>query len=169
LSAQFSAECKKHKKQVIYTKLALAAKRRFGSWQAAVEAAGLAGKVIIKKPLQRWTREAVIAEIRAWHRSGRRLSAVSKQNQSLSCAAKTWFGSWRAALSAAGLESERKVWSRQLLIDEILNRSRNGHSLSSGHASNTNLAAVASRYFGSWRKALQAADVLSQQVDSKGA
>jgi hypothetical protein len=150
-------------------KVALAAKRRFGSWQAAVEAAGLAGKIIIKKPLRRWTREAVIAEIQAWHRSGRRLSAVSKQNQSLSCAAKTWFGSWRAALNAAGLESERKVWSKQSLIDEVLNRSRNGRSLSSGDPANINLAAAASRYFGSWRKALQAADVLSHQVDSKGA
>ena len=54
-------------------RLANAAKRRFGSWEVAVEAAGLAGRITIKKPLRRWSQELVIEEIRNWHQGGRPL------------------------------------------------------------------------------------------------
>ena len=150
-------------------RLANAARRRFGSWQAAVEAAGLTGKIVVRKPLRRWSRETVIAEIQDWHQSGRPLTDISRHNQALYCAAKTWFGGWRAALSAADFQSSHRVWSKELIIDKIRERARNGRSLSSGDAANRNLAAVAYRHFGSWRKAIHAAGVLSYQADRKGA
>jgi len=149
-------------------RLANAARRRFGSWKVAVEAAGLTGKITVKKPLRRWSRESVIAEIQNWHRSGRALTSISKDNQSLYCAAKTWFGSWRAALSAAGFQSSHRVWSKELIIDEIRKRSHEGVSLSSGDVANRNLAAVAYRHFGSWRKAIDAAGVLSCRSQREG-
>lgn len=150
-------------------RLANAAKRRFGSWEAAVEAAGLSGKIPIKKPLQRWTPEEVVAEIQAWHESGRRVTNICKGNQSLYNAAKLHFGSWGAAMSAAGFGSTRRSWSKQVVIDEIRERVRRGESLSSGAPINRSLAAVAYRYFGSWRKAIRAAGILSPQTNRKGA
>lgn len=149
-------------------RLANAARRRFGSWQAAVEAAGLTGKITVKKPLRRWSRETVIAEIQNWHRCGRGLTSISKDNQSLYCAGKTWFGSWRAALTAAGFQSSRRVWSKESIIDEIRKRSHEGVSLSSGDTANRNLAAVAYRHFGSWRNAIDAAGVLSCRSQREG-
>jgi len=150
-------------------RLSQAAKRRFGSWQAAVEAAGLSGKIPIKKPLRRWTPEEVLAELRNCHASGEQLTKLSRSNQSLYNAAKAHFGSWSAAQSAAGFEPTRRSWSKQAVIDEILARVRRGESLSSGKPVNINLAAVAYRYFGSWRKAIEAANVRRQPADSKGA
>lgn len=150
-------------------RLALAAKRRFGSWQAAVEAAGLADKISIKKPLRRWTPQEVLTEIRDWHQSGQPVTTISKRNQPLYNAAKTHFGSWGAALSAAGFQPSRRSWSKQTVLDEIHARVRRGESLSSGHPSNFNLAAVAYRLFGSWRKALRAAGVHTKPAYNKGA
>ncbi len=149
--------------------LANAAKRFFGSWQAAVEAAGLAGRIPIKKPLRRWSKEAVVREIRKWHDSGGRLEDVSKLDQSLCGAAKTWFGSWRAAVEAAGFQTAHRSWTKQSIIDEIRDRIRNGQSLSSHEPSNRNLVAVAYRRFGSWRAALQAAGVEQTQRGREGA
>jgi len=80
-------------------------------------------------------------------------------------------GSFRggAARSAAGFAATRRSWSKQAVIDEILDRYHAGRSLSSGRAENTNLAAVAIRYFGSWRQAIAAAGLPSQRTDNKGA
>jgi hypothetical protein len=149
--------------------LANAAKRFFGSWQAAVKAAGLAGRIPIKKPLRRWSKEEVVREIQKWHDSGGRLEDVSKLDQSLCGAAKTWFGSWRAAVQAAGFQTAHRSWTKQSIVAEIRNRVQNGRSLSSHEPSNRSLVMVAYRHFGSWRAALQAAGVEKPQRGRKGA
>ena len=158
-----------HSARLIERSLVAAAKRRFGSWPAAIEAAGLHNKIALKELPRRWSRELVIQEILAWHRSGRSLAEIHCSNRSLNRAAKKWFGSWRAALRAAGLDSKRRAWSKQAVIDEILDRYRDGRPLSSDHPSNTNLASAARRYLGSWRDAIAAAGVQSQRAKSKGA
>ena len=84
--------------------MSTAAKRHFGSWAAAVEAAGLIEKIPIKPPLQRWSQTRVIAELRAWYDSGHRLAEVSTKYQALFNAAKTHFGTWNAATKAAEVE-----------------------------------------------------------------
>jgi hypothetical protein len=149
--------------------LAVAAKRRFGSWPAAVEAAGLQNKIVFKELPRRWSRELVIQEILAWYRSGRPLTEVHTSCGPLSSAANNWFGSWRAALCAAGLTCGRRIWSKQVVIDEILDRYRNGRSLTSSHPSNVNLVAAAQRHFGSWRKAIAASEVKLRPAKGKGA
>lgn len=149
--------------------LAVAAKRRFGSWPAAVEAAGLQNKIALKELPRRWSRELVIQEILAWHQSGRPLTEVHRSSKPLASAANNWFGSWRAALCAAGLSPTRRIWSKQVVIDEILDRHRNGRSLISNHPSNINLVAAAQRHFGSWRKAIAAAEVQLRRAKRKGA
>ena len=149
--------------------LAVAAKRRFGSWPAAVEAAGLSNKVTLKAPVRRWSRESVLEEILAWHQSGRSLTEVHRSNQALSSAAKKWLGSWRAALQAVGLEAKQRAWSKQAVIDDILNHLRNGRSLNSGLRSNINLASAARRYFGSYRKAIAKAEIQLRRAKRMGA
>lgn len=149
--------------------LAVAAKRRFGSWPAAIDAAGLSDKIAFKKPLCRWSQELVIREILAWHESGRPLTAIHQENKPLSSAANNWFGSWRAALLASGLTLTRRTWSKHAVIDEILDRYRNGRSLKCNEPSNINLVAAAQRHFGSWREAIASAGVQPQQDKRKGA
>jgi hypothetical protein len=140
-------------------RLALAAKRRFGSWASAVTAAGLADRIPIAKPLRRWTKKQVLDSIQRATREGIPLSKVSSFDQGLYNAAKTHFGSWRNAVRAAGLPTTRQQWSKALILAGNLARYRSGSSLSCGHPDNINLAAASSRHFGSWTAALVAAGV----------
>lgn len=140
-------------------RLALAAKRRFGSWASAVAAAGLADRIPTTKPLRRWTKKQVLDSIQRATREGISLSKVSSFDQGLYNAAKTHFGSWRNAVRAAGLPTTRQQWSKALILAGILARYRSGSSLSSGHPDNINLVAASSRHFGSWTAALVAAGV----------
>jgi hypothetical protein len=117
----------------------------------------MSGKIEIKTPLRRWTPEDVIKELQDWQRSGRPLSHVCRSNQSLYSAAKTHFGSWRRALTAAGLPLAHRRWEPHAVIEEIQCRIERGQSLNSGHPANRNLAAVAYRHVGSWRTAVERA------------
>ncbi|MBB3205496.1 hypothetical protein FHS27_001296 [Rhodopirellula rubra] len=141
-------------------KLASAAYRHFGSWPAAVEAAGLIDKVTFKPQLRRWNQQRVIAEIRAWHDSGHRLAEVSRKYQALFHAARTHFGTWNKAIIAADLEPERRFYTKAEILDMIRQRHEAGESLSSGHPDVRNLAMLTIRHFGTWRKGLAAAGVV---------
>jgi hypothetical protein len=142
-------------------RLASAAKRRFGSWPAAVAAAGLSDKLAPRKPARNWTPEAVLQAIQTWHDQGRLISNVSKQDQGLYSAAKHHFGGWRAAVAAAGLKPTRRRWSKELVIEEIRSRHQHGLMLNSGIVSQQDppLAGAAVRMFGNWGKALLAAGI----------
>ena len=76
--------------------LYLAAAKRFGTWHKALIAAG------ITPTRQSWPRERVIAEIIDRHRRGLPLTCARKES-SLRGAAVRHFGSWHAAVLAAGL------------------------------------------------------------------
>ncbi len=140
-------------------RLACAAKRRFGTWDDAVAAAGLSNKIPVRAPVRTWTKAAVIDAIIAWHEQGRLISNVAKQDQGLYGAAKQHFGSWRAAVAAAGLEPSRKKWSPERVIAEIGARHARGAGLTSGlvFREDPPLAGAAIRMFGSWRDAVAAA------------
>ncbi len=82
--------------------LAGAAIRVFGSWHAALLAAGVpAGEK--PRPRIQWTRDAVIRAILTRRDHGLSLTNVGASDSALACAAKRQFGSWRAALTAAGI------------------------------------------------------------------
>lgn len=73
------------------------ARRHFGQWRRAVEAAGL-------EPIRRiWSRERIIDEIKQRHADGRSLRSADRSNIPLVGAAGRHFGSWTAALQAAGV------------------------------------------------------------------
>jgi len=78
----------------------------FGSWDAALKAAGLDPDDIrvYRKP---WTPEEVILEIQRKHRHGEALNAKNVSSYSLRRRGKVFFGSWDAALTNAGLDPSK--------------------------------------------------------------
>ena len=126
----------------------------FGCWGNALEAAGFPRKVF-----RTWDAQRVLEEIRTRHQRGLPLTSIEKYDCSVGSAARKFYGDWGSALEAAGLERSFTKWSKHLIITEIRKRQREGLSLSSGIASNINLVGAASRYFGTWRKAKEAAGV----------
>jgi len=137
--------------------LASAGKAYFGSWKAALTAAGLASEYREPKPTTRWRSQRVLDAILHHHDQGTPIAKIWKVDVTLYSMAKKHFGSWREAVSAAGLKVEQKCWSRQTIIDEIHSASQQGLSLSSRSPHNRLVVSAANRYFGSWRKALRAA------------
>ena len=83
-------------------RLANAAIRHFGSWAEAVEAADLTD-LVLSKTYRKWSRAAILAEIRRRLAAGESLSSGRRENQRLAHAARRHFGSWSAALLAAGV------------------------------------------------------------------
>lgn len=78
--------------------VAAGARRHFGGWKAAFEAAGCAPPEILT-----WTKEAVIAAIRDDVARGLPVNSarIMRRNANLYVAGRRRFGSWAAALSAA--------------------------------------------------------------------
>ena len=81
-----------------------------GSWRAAIEAAGLNYEGVA--PHQRkWTRPRIVATITQLHQQGKDLSytGMKQQHPYLLVAARRAdnFGSWQAAIEAAGLDYEQ--------------------------------------------------------------
>jgi hypothetical protein len=84
------------------------ARHRFGSWRKAIEAAGLNYDEVVQR--QKWTPEKIIAEIKRLYMEGKDLSITAMQRSypNLVAIAQSprYFGSWRAAIEAAGLDYE---------------------------------------------------------------
>ncbi|MFA4028625.1 MAG: hypothetical protein GDYSWBUE_000641 [Candidatus Fervidibacterota bacterium] len=96
------------------------ARHRFGSWQKAIEAAGLSYSDIVKR--RKWTKEQIIEEIKRLYNEGKdlRISVIQKEYPSLlaSAQSKRYFGSWRAAVEAAGIDYEGMVKGRRPKVIE---------------------------------------------------
>lgn len=113
----------------------------------------------------RWTRALVLDRIREYQAQGADLSSggVRKYDEALQRAAMNRFGSWDAALKAAGLsvKDARKVqaWSEEDICAAVRKLKADGGSLSPGHASQHNhaLYELARRRFGSWAEAVRRA------------
>lgn len=103
--------------------LRLAAASHFGSWGNAVEQAGFdyaavcrEGKVLV------WTKERIVKEIRRYRRSRTALNtmAIILHDRNLYSAGRKYFGSWRAAIEAAGMDyDEIKVRRMNYTLEEI--------------------------------------------------
>lgn len=125
---------------------------------------------------QKWAPERVIEQIRALVKEGADLrhGAVATSHQKLVSAAIRYFGSWGAAVNAAGVDyneilraslknraAKVKRWSRDSILEGIRELASTNGSLAASSAREKNpalfSAAVSARYFGSWRKAVTAA------------
>lgn len=147
----------------------------FGSWRAAVEAAGFRYDDIVQ--VKRWTKERIIAEIHRLHQQGvdLRPSSVSRIKQTLPLVARHWFGGWRNALKAAGInydayvrEMRRRAINadKQRVIDAIRSLYQEGKldELSGAWRYHLSLFRKARHRFGSWRKAIEAAGLDYKKV-----
>lgn len=140
------------------SKLGNVAIRRWGSVAAAVAAAGLAGwPAVARYPLP--TRAEVLAALRARART----ATVLVGDRRLAKAARRHFGTWHAALVAAGVShlQAQQRWTAAKVVAALRRRQRTGASLSSQAiaTSDVPLARAARRYFGTMVKAREAAGI----------
>lgn len=145
--------------------LASAAIRRYGSWTNAVAAAGLASQLPVPKPVRTWTKQGVVGAIRGQHQQGLGTKAIWKRDTGLYSAAKKHFGTWRAAVTAAGFEPAQQTWSRDRIVQEIQAWHQAGVRVSSISSQSPRLTTAAIRIFGGWRNALAAAGLHVQKKD----
>jgi hypothetical protein len=141
-------------------KLAAAGIRYFGTWRAALLAAGILAPDEQRRCRSKWTRGRIIEAIQ--DRYVRGLPMIASGDTKLSSTAMTHFGSWRAALPAAGLDigdipPPRRRWTRQTVIDEVNRLHASGMGLVNVATTHSSLACAAYRYFGSWNNAVAAA------------
>ena len=129
---------------------------RFGSWAAAVEAAGFDYQDIRQVPV---TAERTLDRLRAVAAAGESLRATDHPN--LAYLAKRHFGGWAAALGAAGLAAPSKAtkWPPERVIERIRADRDAGLSIMPGavNSRDPSFYAAARRRFGSWEEVLAAA------------
>lgn len=142
----------------------------FGSWRAAIEAAGL-NYDDLKRVKQRWNREEILARIRELHSQGHDLLdprfKIKNRSLYLAACAHRYFGSWRRAVQAAGLNHEQmresRVWTRSRILRTIQDLHSEGQPLGwafiEEHEPGIYRAARRKENFGSWANALAAAGV----------
>lgn len=118
----------KRRRADLYT----AAIRLYGSWDSALTDAGLAPGSVRRKRV--WTNEELLDAMRQAAKSGElRAGAFFRRRHSgmVQTAVQRW-GSWRAALAAAGLPPLRPEsirWTRIVVVRKIRERAERGESL----------------------------------------
>lgn len=146
-----------------------AARREFGSWRKALEAAGYDYDEVNDAAGTRytsWTRHKIIRMIRALNPERLSYGNMTKENLLLYSAAYRRFGNWQNALRAAGIADElitqsfkNRKWTPDRIMSEIRERYKNGGKLASGYMQRhePSLFSAAFRRFGSWGEAVAAA------------
>ncbi|PTY00916.1 hypothetical protein DB346_15015 [Verrucomicrobia bacterium LW23] len=146
----------------------------FGSWKAALAAAGLAPEEIYR--YRSWDDDLILAEIRRLKDSGADLSSkkMDETSNPLIATARRRFGNWGAAIERAGLDYDairrRRRWTKDLILEEITRLKDEGADLRSGeirqHHPALFAAACKPRFFGSWGKALSAANAVVAEEEA---
>ncbi len=138
-----------------------AAQRIFGSWQNAIQAAGIAPREMPGG--KRWSPAKILVAIRHMARRQRPLTTlqIERRHHNIVSAARRHFGSWNKAVVAAGVDPSklRRVvpWKPGLVIEAILTRALRNDSLSARQVEPRSLTAAGERFFGSWPAAVLAA------------
>jgi hypothetical protein len=147
-----------------HSALAYAGRKYLGSWEAAIKAAGLDYDKIRRKSF--WSRKKIVERIRELKAAGEPLhvSAAEVRYGGLVGAATVYFGSWRLAIKASGMDyskiKRQKEWSKKMIASEIKRMRRQGLRLETTipvREKYRTLHAAAVRYFGSWAAAMKAA------------
>lgn len=144
----------------------LAARRHFGSLEGARRAAGLKAPEVPR----RWSRDAVIAEIRRLHKAGVRITDIGlKDRRGLVSALRSYVGSIAEARRVAGVPEPSRItrqrvrWDEATVVSEINLLHEAGKSIAASKVP-TRLARAAKRYFGSWSQAVDAAGFDAREV-----
>lgn len=148
----------------------IAAYRLFGSWDAALNAAGAFH--LVRKPI-RWSKELIVKRIGEHHRKGMPLNAtaVRKYDNALTTAVWRYFGPWSLALRAAGFDPDdirlhRPEWTVEAIFKTMRKRAAAGEPLGSHSFTPGSLVNAARRLFGGWPEALAAAGVRATAASS---
>ena len=144
----------------------------FGSWRAALEAAGLVSEEIYR--YRSWEQGEILDEIRRLNSEGVDLSskAMDESSNRLIATARRRFGNWGKALESAGIDYDevrrRKRWTRENLVEGILDLKRQGVKLITPEVKRANpslfAAACKKHFYGTWKKALKAALKAEQDI-----
>ena len=153
--------------------LVSAAAYHYGSYRAAVEAAGIDYAEVTRRP--RWTKQTIIRLIKQAKRSSEesctgRLSPKQKGRARprvlFACLQPRLFGPlWDRSVHAAGLDaddvSRYRKWDRNMVAFELRARAQDDEPLNSGaiQQDDSGLHAAAVRHFGSYDSALRAARI----------
>lgn len=145
--------------------LIIAARRRFGSWNHALVAAGVRLPHEDETRRWKWPRQRIIESIQDRYVQG--VSMIADHDKSLAGAAIRVFGSWHAAMIAAGIPvgetpKPRRKWTRKAVLQEIVARYMCGLEMAKVRATEHALVCAAHRHFGSWRHALVAAGLAAK-------
>ena len=144
--------------------LVYAATKQFGSWKAAIQAAGFDYREI--RANREWTEDEVGNHIRSLVRKGGNpvSTEVKRIDSALHKAGIQLFGSWKSAVKAAGFtdyESFFRIerWNREKVIEALHKRISEGKSTSYRLITkeDSKLASAVYRYFDSHPKAVRAA------------
>ena len=142
----------------------------FGNWRDAIEAAGLDYEDI-KRTKQRWSRDEILAQIRLHHENGEDLLdpqfKLRERGLYLAACAHRYFGSWRRAVTAAGIDHEtlreKRIWTRARILRCIQSLAADGKPVGwayvEQHCPGIYRAARRKENFVSWHEALLAAGV----------
>lgn len=137
-------------------------KRRFG----VVYVASPAARKAVSRAITRWTPARIIAELRRLTTSAHGPRQLRPQrvatHRRLQTRCRYHFGSYKAALQAAGLDlhvsSRRFKWDRARLVAEIRSRRRQGLPLNA-NAVPHGIKRAAARHFGGYGVAIEAAGI----------
>lgn len=154
-----------------------AARRYFGSWDAALIAAGY-DIDSIKYPRDNvappgtWGLGVIIAQIKADIAAGLEVSAHAAQKRSSSLVARgqQLFGFWEAAITAAGYDYDSirktKAWTPEKVIERIQYLHNAGADLSdiTCSAYDGSLYGAAATHFGGWPQALESAGLDPDEI-----
>lgn len=127
---------------------------------------------------RKWSRERIIDDIQRLANEGHSLSTRSMAELGYSGMVTTsykteYFGSWRNAIVAAGLDPKivcrrKRKWTRERILQRILELHQAGEDLSHSAAKRNHqylvVVAINDRFFGSWREAIEAAGISYTEV-----
>jgi len=142
-----------------------ACRRQMGSYQAALKAAGIPYEAVVYPPA--FTAEQVVSRLTSLFERGRdlRYSYVRRYGGKLFNAAKKCFGSYEAAVNAAGLDyppsAPMRHWTAPLVLKTLTEMHRRKADLRQRQfrKSNLPLYKAAIHYFGSYQAAIKKAGI----------
>lgn len=154
-----------------------AARRYFGSWQAALEAAGFDYKKIArpkgeKLPAGTWSRERILKLARKRLEEGKDMAAgrVRAQDPKLYSAAVLYFGSWAKVVEALGLDYEEvrltQEWTPEKVLETLRQLYAAGEDISDTYINEHrgDLYGACETHFGGYREAVEAAGLPYEKV-----